>query len=165
MACDVCINTFLSFSQYQMTTQYLVTMLLFLYLCIWFHNWFIFLSWIIYWCSHREIQTGSLYSLRVQLIVVLVSTFITALYCQSTSFQLGYKSCCSPYVLEMVGAVNISTVVAIQFVIDQLEGTPSEVLSAFVYWYFMTERYQWIYYNIILKWSFASPYMGLWKLS
>ena len=56
---------------------------------------------------------------------------------------------------------------AIQFGIDQLEGAPSEVLSAFIYWYFMTERlsfllYQWIYY--VLNWSLASS-LGIIKTS
>ena len=62
------------------------------------------------------------------------------------------------YVIDMVG-LSTFQVVALQFGIDQLEGAPSEALSALVYWYFMTERlpllvYQWIYY--ILNWSLAS---------
>ena len=40
------------------------------------------------------------FSLRVQWIVVLVSTFITADCSQSTSFQLGYKACCTQLCLS-----------------------------------------------------------------
>ena len=101
------------------------------------------------------------FSLRVQWIVVLVSTFITALqseYKFPTWLQEMLYSIMS--IIELLGQSTFQ-VVAIQFGIDQLEGAKSEILSAFIYWYFITERlsfllYQWIYYT--LNWSLASSF-------
>ena len=63
-------------------------------------------------------------------------------------------------VIEMLGQSTFQ-VVAVQFGIEQLQGAPSDHLSAFVFWYFMTERiahhvYQWMYY--ILHLSLASSF-------
>ena len=79
------------------------------------------------------------FSLWIQWITALVSTFIAALlseYHFHPWLQTLLYSILS--VIQMLGQSSFQ-VVAIQFGTDQLQGAPSDHLSAFVFWYFMAE--------------------------
>ena len=91
------------------------------------------------------------FSLWIQWITAIVSTFITAMseyyqiyeWLQSVIFL-------TLFIIEIIGLSSFQ-VVAIQFGIDQLQGAPSQLLSAFIFWYFMAESLfgmmtQWIFY-------------------
>ena len=96
------------------------------------------------------------FSLWVQWISVLVSTFTTALLSEyQFHTRLQVLLYLIIYVIEMLGQSTFQ-VVAIQFGTDQLQEAPSELLSTFIYWYFMIERlsilvYQWILYILYMS--------------
>ena len=109
------------------------------------------------------------FSLWIQWITVLVSTFIAALlseYDFHPWLQTLLYSILS--VIQMLGQSSFQ-VVAIQFGTDQLQGAPSDYLSAFVFWYFMVELIlgvilQWIVYSLSFnKIKPARIYLG-WNL-
>ena len=96
------------------------------------------------------------FSLWVQWITVIMSTFISAMleyydiaqWIQSLLFL-------TLYIFFMLGLSSFH-VVSIQFGTDQLQGAPSDHLSAFVFWYLMIERLlaaliQWIFYLLSLS--------------
>ena len=87
---------------------------------------------------------------------MIMSTFISAMleyydiaqWIQSLLFL-------TLFILYMLGLASFQ-VVSIQFGTDQLQGAPSDHLSAFVFWYLMTERLlaaliQWIFYLLSLS--------------
>ena len=91
------------------------------------------------------------FSLYVQLTTTIMSTLMTALvheyHLQDWLLGLFYSILSA---IEMLGHASFH-VVAIQFGIDQLQGAPSDHLSAFVFWYYMAESipgviFQWVYY-------------------
>ena len=97
--------------------------------------------------QYRLIQ----FSLWIQWITVIISTFITAM---SDYFQihelLQSVIILTLHVVETLGLSSFQ-IVAIQFGTDQLQGAPSQLLSAFIFWYFMVEMIlamltQWILY-------------------
>ena len=86
------------------------------------------------------------FSLRVQWIVVLLSTFITAL--QSEYKFPTWLLFSIMYVIEMVGLSTFQRLWPYNLSLINSKGPQvKSSASAFVYWYFMTERYQWIYYK------------------
>ena len=96
------------------------------------------------------------FSLWVQWITVIMSTFISAMleyydiaqWIQSLLFL-------TLFILYMLGLASFQ-VVSIQFGTDQLQGAPSDHFSAFVFWYLMIERLlvalnHWIFYLLSLS--------------
>ena len=109
------------------------------------------------------------FSLWIQWITVLVSTIFAALlpeYDFHTWLQTLLYSIL--FVIQMLGQSSFQ-VVAIQFGTDQLQGVPSDHLSAFVFWYFMSEIIpkviiQWIaYFLSFIEIKPAKIYLG-WNL-
>ena len=91
------------------------------------------------------------FSLWVQWITVLMSTIITALLSEYPyHFHAWMQSLLFSFlgVMQLLGFSSFQ-VVAIQFGTDQLQGAPSDHLSAFVFWYFMVERL----YTVIFQWA------------
>ena len=96
------------------------------------------------------------FSLWVQWITVIVSTFISTMleyydiaqWIQSLLFL-------TLFIFYMLGLSSFQ-VVSIQFGTDQLQGAPSDHLSAFVFWYLMLELLlaaliQWVFYLLFLS--------------
>ena len=106
---------------------------------------------------YRLIQFG----LWVQWITVLMSTFITAMsdyYYQTHELVQSLLSLILS-VMELLGLSSFQ-VVALQFGTDQLQGAPSDHLSAFIFWYIVAEMlssmvFQWTQYLIINLSSFG----------
>ena len=81
------------------------------------------------------------FSLWVQWITAIVSTLIISMS-DSEYYHMYDKIWSSVFlILSVIEILGLSSfqVVAIQFGTDQLQGAPSQLLSAFVFWYFMTE--------------------------
>ena len=97
------------------------------------------------------------FSLWMQWITVLVYTLTSALQLSEYQFHplLQVLLYSIMYVIEMLGQSTFQ-IVAIQLGIDQLQGAPSDHLSAFIFWYFMTEIlsglvYLWLLYILYLS--------------
>ena len=90
------------------------------------------------------------FSLWIQWITAIISTFILAMseYCQIHTWMQSMII----LTLCVIGVLGLSSfqVVAIQFGIDQLQGASSQILSAFIFWYFMIE----ILLIMMIWWSF-----------
>ena len=89
---------------------------------------------------HRLIN----YSMWIQWIAMTMSTLIYALnyshvYNLPQSEWLGILVMVVPFVVQLFG-LSMFQITAIQFGIDQLQGAPSEQLTAFIFWYFCMER-------------------------
>ena len=106
---------------------------------------------------YRMIQ----FSLWVKFLTIIMSTLIAALlyeyYFRDWQLNLLYSML---GVIEMLAHSSFH-VVAIQFGMDQLQGAPSQLLSAFIFWYFMVEfipgvMSHWVFdiFNFIsIKWQ------------
>ena len=83
------------------------------------------------------------FSLWIQWITAMLSTFILAMseYYQIHSWMQSMIFL-TLFVIAMLGLSSFQ-VVAIQFGIDQLQGASSQILSAFIFWYFMTVNSSW----------------------
>ena len=83
-------------------------------------------------------------SMWIQWIAVIMSTLIYALnyshvYNLPLSQWLGILVMVVPFVVQLFG-LSMFQITAIQFGIDQLQGAPSEQLTAFIFWYFCMEQ-------------------------
>ena len=83
-------------------------------------------------------------------ITTMLSTFILAMseYYQIHSWMQSMIFL-TLFVIAMLGLSSFQ-VVAVQFGIDQLQRASSQILSAFIFWYFMTE----ILLGMMIGWSF-----------
>ena len=91
------------------------------------------------------------FSLWVQWITAIVSTFIISMSDSEYYHIHDHKILSSVFlVLSIIQLIGFSSfqVVAIQFGTDQLHGAPSQLLSAFVFWYFMIE----VLLTTLIKW-------------
>ena len=92
------------------------------------------------------------FSLWIQWITALMSAFVAALLSEYR-FHLWLQTLLYSIlpIIQILGQSSFQ-VVAIQFGTDQLQGAPSDHLSAFVFWYFMAE----IIPGVILQWAIYS---------
>ena len=110
------------------------------------------------------------FSLWVLWTTALISAFIIVAALTSESHLQNWLKTLLYSILSIVLFLGQSSfqVVAIQFGTDQLQGAPSQLLSAFIFWYFIAEivpsvMFEWVFYflslteikpaNLYLVWS------------
>ena len=96
---------------------------------------------------YRLIQFSLWVKLLTAIICTLIISILTEYHLHTWLQTLLYSIVC---VIEELGESSFH-VVAVQFGTDQLQGAPSEFLSAFIFWYFIAEiipsvLFLWIYY-------------------
>ena len=96
------------------------------------------------------------FSLWVQWITVIMSTFISAMLEYYDIAQWIQSLIFLTLSIFLILGLSSFHVVSIQFGTDQLQGAPSDHFSSFVFWYLMLERLlvaliQWIFYLLSLS--------------